>query len=119
MLMQTKLHMFINCTQVKQFRKEFQNEYLEGEMYTEVQQLFGSEDKPDRFLLLEINRYIHQKNHINEQLNVAEFIARLKFIRRMEYEIADKNGVLIRHLLKWDNIAQKSKNLRRELTIIG
>ena len=64
----------------------------------------GKNDKTIDWIIMESNRYIHRINHKEEELNVSELISSMKYLGKLEYEIALEKNKLSYHLYKWDNI---------------
>lgn len=99
---QNKKHLFLECTQVKEFWDELAQSMWRTSFSDQEKTLGNGQND---FIIFFTTQYIHRKNYYTEPLNLKELKGSMTATRRVELAIAEKRGKTHSHNRKWDAIA--------------
>ena len=110
------MHLFFECEEVKKFKQKMNwdwNLNLPNNDRVRVLGLGGNNEEMNKvctFLILECNYYIQNNNREDKPIDLPGLRSQLHTVETVEYQIAQKNDKMQRHLEKWEAITAQIKS---------
>ncbi len=112
---QTNKHLFWECQETRKLWEEL-NKKLEEKTIGEREVFLGDNEEEDRGRKAARNsiiaftlQYIYKNNYKKEKITIEGLKESIKYIKKIEKEIADRKKNVITHLIKWENIEELFK----------
>jgi glutamine phosphoribosylpyrophosphate amidotransferase len=96
---------------VKLFREHFGLRHLNQDVTAKEYEI-GSEDCALSYIIMEMNRYIHNRNNVGERLCCNQLLNRIKDAERLERRGAESKNRINNNEKRWNGI-RKLLNTRR------
>ena len=113
---QTSKHLFWECPESRKLWEGINNN-LKEKGIGEREVFLGENEDEDRnrrtaknSLLAFTLQYIYKSNYKTEKLSTVGLMESIKYIRRVEKEIAERRNNVLTHLIKWENIEDLFKD---------
>ena len=113
---QTNKHLFWECKETKRIWKGI-NSRMKEKAIKEREVFLGDNEEEDRnkraarnSLIAFTLQYIYKNNYKEEKITIAGLKENIKYIRKIEKEIADRKKNVIAHLIKWESIEELFKD---------
>jgi len=101
---QTMQHLFMDCSEIIQFKQALEAFVLNGIRLTDKDWLMGHASKTIHFIIMEALWYIYTLNLAGRQPSIYEFKGSLRTTESLEYAVASTKNKQLAHLAKWDFI---------------
>ena len=96
-------HLFWDCTKVATFWRDFKNRYIDaGETFNSDTVFLGNDNELVCSLIFLGKRYINECRFNEKQPNILNFIPKVDYLRKMEFQIAKYSNRLDRWQDKWE-----------------
>ena len=101
-------HLYLECRATQNLFACFERKMKLTEKLTDLEKIIGIDPKVERGKLIMkklgiLRRLIYQCNHRDEKPRWEAFLDKVDVIYTYEYSIADRNGLILKHLLLWEN----------------
>jgi len=98
-------HMLLDCIKIRKLRRQVYQKFSLSP--SRFEEWFGTGNRCDDYILFSLNKLIYHSKVAESAPTLGALLGAITKEYQIEYKIAEKNGTLICHLSKWQNLKNK------------